>query len=165
MARHNQLSPAPSFPERARAVYEAAEAQNPRRQGPRQAEEQLVQRDGSLYQSFAGGRAPEAGVYEVKLADGPSSLADGSAATRGPTWDAVPTGDLRSFARAMDFGEPGEAGPLPRSPRPPGSGNPNTITPLAGLARGSRQNTAFGSKIARDGRWRRNVADVTTVLD
>ena len=41
--------------------------------------------------------------------------------------------------------------------------NPSTISPLDGLARGSRQNTIVVKKFAPEngGRARRNVADIT----
>jgi hypothetical protein len=145
-------------------IYEAELARPARnrlgeRGGERQAEEGLW-RDPRYSSSFVGGVAVEHGVYEVAQAPGiRGSLASGQAI---PAWNAVPLEALANFADAMDFGDPGQATPF-RGHIRVGAQNPNALTPLDGLMRGSRQNTRYVSVRAgqADGRIaRHNQAEI-----
>jgi hypothetical protein len=157
----NQHSPAPQYPERDRQTYDAIMGVNPQpRQGPRFAEEQILQR-GQLLEPFKGGTSPDAERrYIAEIANGRSPIADGSVASRGPSWAAIRTEEQASFgSAAASFGDPGRATPYSRRPRP-GYTDGETITPLDGLACGERQNTHMLAVQARNPRNRRNPASV-----
>jgi hypothetical protein len=99
-------SRAVATPEKSSAVYEAKLAEpSPRRRGPRQSEEQLLQRHPSLMPTFRYGfdadRAQSAPVYDAKIALGNSPLAN-PLESRGVSWDRVPPEALAGFVQDME---------------------------------------------------------------
>ena len=163
MAIRNEppVGPAPQYPERDRQTYDVDQASDTRRvwAGPRYAEEQLVKR-GNLFGSFYGGSGPEGERrYVAEIADDRHSpLADGSAASRGPSWDMVRPEETSSFASATDFGDPGQPG-APHHVRS-ATWNAEGLSPISGLGRGERQNTHYVRAKAHNPRNRRNPASI-----
>ena len=86
--------------ERVTNVYEAKLADNVQRRGTVQASEGITQRDGGVEQMFAGGfadaRSASAPVFERKIANGRSGLADGTDSGN-PAWSDAPR-NLDAFA-------------------------------------------------------------------
>lgn len=162
----HQLGPwVPPYPERDRQSYTETIGANPRREGPRQASEELVER-GNLQGAFTQGVSSEGEHrYVAEIARGRSPVADPNLMDRSsPAWDAVDAPQLRAFANAMALGEPGQATPYSFEPRR--GANYDHHSPLDAMARGERQNTQYAAKIApaNGGRGRRSIADVTEVL-
>jgi hypothetical protein len=160
----NQRAPGSELPERDTQVYEFIRAQPaPRREGPRISEERVaVQAFGSFYSAVASADRDRSNVYEVQPA-GQFGRHEPGVSNPTPSWDNIPPEALAQFAGGMDYGDPGTPGAPVLPTRRPGAWNTNTISPLAGLARGERQGTHVVAKTAPEegGRGRRNNADVT----
>ena len=163
------IAPNPDFAERPGSNFDKIIAQPKRNALGERAGERWAQ-DGTSWQpeylsSFYGSvhdtvTGANHSSYDAKLADqagGRNALGGGNPA---PSWDAVPPEALSGFASGSS-GDPGRADPLAYQPR--AGFNRATISPLDGLARGSRQNTSYPSKIApaNGGRGRRNPSDIT----
>ena len=152
----------PGVPERTGNVVEAKLADNVQRRGTVQASEGLAQRDGGgVEQMFAGGfadaRSASAPVFEKKIANGRSGLADGHDSGN-PTWSTDNV--MRSYA---DFaGSAMELSPLPGNVPAlrPGSTR-STMTDLSRLDLTERGRTSYGYVFGSDVKNpRRNEAEV-----
>jgi hypothetical protein len=157
----NPLSPVPPFPERGRVVADRIVAENPRRQGPRQAEEGLW-RDPIYSSSFVAGVQADLNdhvVVETKIA--PNARGRLASGQEIPAWNAVDDATKDGFWQGLSGSEQSvTVRPVMRESRPGGN---RTLTPLRGLLAGERPGTVYSKSIAPPfgGRGRINEADCT----
>jgi hypothetical protein len=163
---HGTRAPSPLYPERGRVVVDRIEAENPRREGPRQAEEGLGFKGNyaapfyaSVYDSDSGASHRDVEVQQAGQANGRGLLGSGQAI---PAWDAVGPAEMAGFAQGASGADQSAApSPFPFAPR--GGANKNTLGPTFGLNAGERPGTVYNKAIAppNGGRGKRNPADVT----
>jgi hypothetical protein len=163
------LAPSPDYPERATNTVDKIVA-TPRRNalGERSGERDFEEGPGfqheygqAFFQAVDATDRADHVTVEVKIAgqaNGRGRLGSGQEI---PAWDAVPQESLDGFS-AGSSGDPGRANPFPFQPR--AGSNPNTLSPLVGLNRGERPNTAMVTTTAvNTARSRTNQADVTSL--
>jgi|SRR5580704_4803153 hypothetical protein len=144
MARRYEppIGPAPQYREVDRQTYDVIDAQPIRgehglRQGPRLAEEQLVER-GKLLPSWHAGVSPDGQEqeYATVRARGRSSLAADGVASRGPVWSNDPAA-MAGFVQGNHVGDyAATLSPPPFQPR--AGANPGTLSPIGSLVLGER---------------------------
>jgi hypothetical protein len=161
------LGPNPGFAEKSAVTVDEILAANPRRRGPSQASEQIALRDPAIAPNFIHGadwRTASPAVERVVAGQASGRSPIGSGASANPVWLPVSDRERAAFAGAVDYGEAGDAAPFPFAPR--AGANPNTLSPLDGLARGERQGTTYGKGYAPEGggRGRRNPAELDEAL-